>query len=224
MRKQFLVALVIFVATLPLSAKKKGTPEYVLPNRQIEIAFIDFTPAEKDCLNYAWAAAVQSLLRAQQVRMKQSDLVMKASGGDKCYTAIDDYHALMKSLEGDYTPEANRRIKISTRLLNVNDPNTVVGSLLRQRTIVIVRDGRPYLLKGATYDDHYTGDTYTHWYVLRQLRLIDPARAGAAEVVIDFTKEAPADATQAYVPRVGEPYDVVVKELRLGELSSGYSN
>src|SRR2546423_10186270 len=70
-----LVALLLCV--LPTFAgKKRGYPEYVKPDQVIDIpsAAASVSTAKKNCLNYGWAAAVETMLRVQGLTFKQQDI------------------------------------------------------------------------------------------------------------------------------------------------------
>lgn len=216
------LGLAILLPCSAAGAKKKGLPEYVNPDQHVEIAGAetDFSAATRNCLNYGWAAGIETMLRSYRVKMSQADLVTKASGGEKCILDIGDYEPLVRSVEGDYTPEANRRIKISAEFQAgpPEDMGALVGLLVRQKAVMIVLGGRPYLVAGATYDDRFQS-AYLHTFLVKKLKLIDlmvpPGKPGR---VVEFER------TEKTIKAIEAVCSVSVRELRLGELSEGYSH
>src|SRR6185436_9008063 len=81
--------MLIGILSPALVAKKRAPTMYVKPDQVAEIAGADqrFASADKPCANYAWAAAVNSVLAADDVRLPQSYWAVRASGGDRCLDA-----------------------------------------------------------------------------------------------------------------------------------------
>ena len=75
--------MLLAALALPLAAEKKpkGAPLMRLPDQTVELtAFWLPTPVQK-CANWAWAVAVEAMLKSQQVAIKQNTWVQKANNG-----------------------------------------------------------------------------------------------------------------------------------------------
>src|SRR4051812_49378054 len=114
--KQAIAIVLLFAAALPLTAgkkKPKGTM-YRKADQKVEIAGAPASlgTADRKCENYAWAAIVETMMRAQQVPIKQDDWAMRSSGGMKCNPALDDYAQRAQSINGDYTLDGGKKVRI----------------------------------------------------------------------------------------------------------------
>ena len=73
--------IILLLAALPLYSDKKpkGAPLVRLPDQSVELtAFWLPIPVQK-CTNWAWAVAVEAMLKSQQVAIKQNDWVQKVT-------------------------------------------------------------------------------------------------------------------------------------------------
>jgi hypothetical protein len=205
-----------------LAAKKRAPAMYVNPNQLVEIpdAARLFAFADKPCANYAWAAAVNTLLAAESVRLPQSHWVVRASGGDKCLPRVEDLAGLTQQIEGDYTLDSGRRIKLRSQF-HAGPPNTIddlVVLLRNGRPAIILLSGRVLLLQGILYDDHMRSYN-DHFFIVKELRLIDPALAPSAPGrTVTFVREK--DDTN--LREIEGVLTLTVRDLKVGELSEGY--
>src|SRR4051812_22345420 len=99
------VLLIMLLLVLPATAGKKkpmGTM-YRKPNQKVEIAnaAAALGAAHRKCENYAWAAIVETMARAQEVPIAQDEWAMRTSGGEKCYPSLDDYAQRAQALNGN---------------------------------------------------------------------------------------------------------------------------
>ena len=75
-----------------------GVSKMLRPDQQVELAdLLSMAPAKQKCENWAWAAAVESILRAQEVPLAQSYWVTKADGGEVCKESATDLSAATPS-------------------------------------------------------------------------------------------------------------------------------
>jgi hypothetical protein len=192
------------------------------PDQVIEIAdaAAKFSVANRPCASYRWAAAVESMLRAYDLPWTQQQLVTSTFGGDKCLTEMKDAVSVSRRLEREYTLENSRRVRLRTE--HLPGPPTVdrVGAHLRGgHPLMLLWQGRIYLLAGITYDEIYPDEKqpYHRFLAIRQLRLIDPSIApdNPGRMVI-FERDKRDPATIAGV------LAITVQELKLGQLSEGY--
>jgi hypothetical protein len=216
--------LVLLMIALPvgLAAKKRAPAMYVNPNQLVEIpdAARLFAFADKPCANYAWAAAINTLLAVDGVRLPQAHWVVRASGGDKCLPRVEDLAGLTQQIEGEYTLDSGRRIKLRSQF-HAGPPNTIddlVVLLRNGRPSIILLSGRVLLLQGILYDDHMRSYN-DHFFIVKELRLIDPALSpGAPGRTVNFIREK--DDTN--LREIEGVITLTVRELRVGELSEGY--
>ncbi len=221
MRKRVLMLLIV-VLPMGLAAKKRAPAMYVNPNQLVEIADAAriFAVADKPCGNYAWAAAVNTLLAVDGVRLPQSHWVVRASGGDKCLTRVEDPAGMTQQIEGDYTLDSGRRIKLRSQF-HAGPPNTIddlVVLLRNGRPSIILFSGRVLLLQGILYDDHMRSYN-DHFFIVKELRLIDPALAPSAPGrTVTFLR----DKDDANLAEIEGVITLTVRDLKVGELSEGY--
>jgi hypothetical protein len=222
--RRIMVALSVCILSAGLSAAKKRAPAmYVKPDQVAEIADASqtFASAEKTCANYAWAAAVNTLLAPDDVRLPQAHWVLRATAGDKCLAKIDDVAAFTRQVDGDYTLNNGRRIHLRTSF-SPGPPDTIdtlVMALRERRSAIILLSGRAYLLQGILYDDHMRSYN-DHFFIVKELRLIDPAIApGAKGRTATFVR----DKDDANVREIEGIITLTVRDLKLGELSDGYT-
>ena len=135
--------------------------------------------AAKQCLNYGWAAAAETMLRAQGVDISQTDWVVKAFGGAKCVDSGLDFAALAHALEGDYALTNGRKIRIAAEWqpgapVNID---AIIAGLVQGNVFLMGWNGRAYLLTGITYDREINSKTGYRVYYIKEMRLVDPMAA-----------------------------------------------
>jgi hypothetical protein len=171
---------ILLLLTLPAAAGKKksmGTM-YTKPGQKVEIANVEASlgMANRKCENYAWAAIVETMMRAQQVPIKQNDWVLRTSGGEKCFPILDDYAQRADALNGDYTLNDGRKIRIhADYITGTSTSDTLVYSLRIGRPLLIVYNGRPYLLGGVVYDERIHSSGKANQFIIQDLHLLDAA-------------------------------------------------
>lgn len=135
--------------------------------------------ARRQCNNYGWAAAAESLLRDQGADISQDTWVVKLFGGDKCMDVDLDFAAMAKQLEGGYALASGRKIQISTDWqpgAPVNVDGLIAG-LAQGRLFLLCWKGRAFVLAGMTYDREISARTGNRIYYIREMRLVDPLAA-----------------------------------------------
>ncbi len=171
---------ILLLLTMPAFAGKKksmGTL-YTKPGQKVEIANIgaELGVANRKCENYAWAAIVETMMRAQQVPITQKDWVLRTSGGEKCFPTLDDYMQRAAALNGDYTLNDGRKIRIhADYIAGTATSDTLVYSLRIGRPLLIVYNGRPYLLGGIVYDELVHSSGKANEFIIKELHLLDAA-------------------------------------------------
>lgn len=174
----FLIAAVFSIAA---SAQKKQ--KGVMYNRLDQVVEISDAPAKaatasKSCTNYAWAANVETILKAQGFPLKHEDLVMKAAGGMRCLTEMN-YAETTRYISGDFMPYPNQRRRVEAVWIEgaPRYPDAVIVSVRDGLPIVIVWKNKPYLLYGLVFDAYLTPNTQENIFYIKELRLIDPTVA-----------------------------------------------
>jgi hypothetical protein len=195
-RMRHLLIATLSLTLLPAAAQKKNKNGYgnfyLKPNQKVEIAKADaaLQPARRKCENYAWAAIVETMMRAQDVKIPQDDWATKTSAGMKCFPSLNDYPDRALAITDDYALDGGRKVHIEATYSvgSLPDPATFVNSLKLGRPIMVVLNGRPYMLYAATYDEtiHTTG-AIGRQYLLRELKLLDAALPqGKPERIVSF--------------------------------------
>jgi hypothetical protein len=176
--KRVLIFVLLF--SLPLAAGKKkslGTM-YRKADQRVELANAAETlgAAHRKCENYAWAAIVEAMMRQQQVPITQETWAERTSGGMKCYSTLDDYSSRAQALNGDYTLDSGRKVRIHADFIAGSaSPDALIYSLQNGRPLLVVWNGRPYMLYGLVYDEMVHSSGKAHAFIIRELHLLDAA-------------------------------------------------
>jgi hypothetical protein len=221
-RSRLTLLALALICGLPLAAQKGKRGELVKPDQVAELAdaAADFATAERPCANYGWAAAMQTLLAGTGLKLTQEQWVTKVSGGAKCILSVDDFAAMTQAAEGEYVLAGGRRVRL--RVLLQGGAPTIVDSLIVRlragRTYMVMWNDRLYLLAGILYDDRMRS-YYSHVYVVKELRLVDPlvAPGRPGRTVTLQRGEDNLDQIRGLI-------SVELLELRPGQLPDGYPN
>ena len=201
--------LLVGCLCLPASAGKKPKFQGFTPHRQenlkIEIEDIanGIAPAQKACANYAWAAAAETILKYQNVFLKQVDFVVKANGGAVCLTQVNDFDRAVKAISGDYALDDGRKIHVNAEYLAYPPGNTLGGisltlepialALKNRIPVMLMYSGRPLLLYGVIYDEN-TESSGRKTFPIKELWMMDPQLYGKPAAKVSFVngKDDPA--------------------------------
>jgi hypothetical protein len=190
--RRVLAILIVLACFLPAAAydKKPKVGSLIYKENQVdEIPTLPKTaPSTKDCVNYQWAAAVESILRAEQISLKYEDLVARSSGGLKCYPQWD-YAETTRFVTGDYFV-ANKKMHVeATWQAGVPMSHDILANLQRNVPVLFVWKGKPYLVYGALYDYSYRAPGFNDFQI-KELRLMDLAvPAKSADRTLIFSTE-----------------------------------
>lgn len=187
------LALLIAVCALPGSARKRklGMPMAKLP--QQNIALPEFTPviAAQKCENYAWAAGLETLLRAQNVvTLDQHYWVTKLWGGELCEPDFGKFEDLAKAIDGEYVRDDGSKVRVKTTYV-AGVPQAVdslIADLRRGRATLFFWKGHPYLLAGMVYDE-YVAPNGQRLYDIQQMKLRDPYYAQGEQLFATWAKD-----------------------------------
>lgn len=201
--KRVLIPVLILLMALPLSAgkkKSKGTM-YRKADQKIELpdGAATLGTAHRKCENYAWGAIVEAMMRAQQVTISQEDWTERTSGGMKCYPALDDYEQRAQALNGDYTLDGGRKIRIhADYIAGSASADAMIYSLRLGRPLMVVWKGRPYMLTGLVYDEMVHSSGKANAFVIQEMHLLDaslPANSPNRAVIVKKEKDTDTDIT-----------------------------
>ena len=88
-RIAILVALFCVALGLYAGGKKKPQQAYqVLPDQTADLLASSLVTARQNCENWAVAAGLESMLRAQNVTLSQNFWVMRLNGGELCVDTL----------------------------------------------------------------------------------------------------------------------------------------
>lgn len=135
--------------------------------------------AKRQCGNYSWAAAAETLLRAQGADISQTAWVVKVFGGDKCMDTGLDFADMAQKLTGDYALAKGEKIQIATEWqpgppVNVD---ALIAGLMQGRLYMMCWKSHAYIVAGITYDREISARTGNRVFYIREIRLIDPLMA-----------------------------------------------
>jgi hypothetical protein len=198
-RRMAIPGVLLLAMLLSASAQDNKKQKGEMYKRLDQIVEIADAPAKaatasKNCTNYAWAAGVETMLKAQGFPMKHEDLVMKASGGMKCYqNEAWDFAETTKFISGEYVPfpSQKRRVEATWVAGAPRYPDAIIVSLRDGQPVMVVWKGKPYLLYGVLFDAYLTPNTKENIFYIKELRLIDPTvPADKAERKTIFLRES----------------------------------
>lgn len=186
--------VIVLVAALPLIAgKKKGAPLVRLPEQTIEIAEIHLATPGQKCANYAWAVALEAILRMQQVTLDQHFWVQKASGGELCIETVPDAEMLAATINGTYTLEDGRKVRLETHAIaGAPMPDEAIVPLQRQQPAILFWRSRTFLVRGVTYDEYIYPNGQRMFQIL-QLKLLDPLGGKDSELSFVNGRDDPGE-------------------------------
>ena len=179
--------------------KKKSYPPFALHKDLVA----DLNPmpqvvAKQKCGNWAWAAALETVLRSQGVPLDQTFWILRLNNGELCLDSAGTPDDLIRYLERDPHFLGDGK-KIQLRVVYVPGPptamDTVIRSIQQNRPIIVYWRGRARIVSGVTYDEQVstTGD---HFFAARELRMVDlyaaptdPARVSKFDRATDSLAE-----------------------------------
>lgn len=130
-------------------------------------------PDKKErCADWAWGAAVAAALGAQGVPYDAAYWVDKTFGGTRCSKSVGGASSLTSSVDGDYSLDDGRRVRISSRVGPPGGPG-MVAAAKQGRPMVVVYNGMPYVSSGIRYDRVTYSDGSVE-FVLKEIDLINP--------------------------------------------------
>jgi hypothetical protein len=165
------------------------------PDQKLEVADLTGTLADQKCENWAWAADLESILKAQKVDLAQNFWVMKADGGEVCKDQIAAPEDLARLITGEYVLDDGRKVRLEASA--VTGPPVSLDAMIEGpregRPLIFIWKGHPYLYRGMTYDEMIAPNGQRDLEV-HQIELLDPFESGDKQAVtFDRVKENPDD-------------------------------
>ncbi len=178
--RAIIISILVLLA-LPMAAGKKpnGAPLVRLADQSVELkAFWLPTPAQK-CTNWAWAVAVEAMLKAQQVSIRQNDWVMKADRGELCIDTPPTLERLTKVIDGNYVVDDGRHVRLQSHYTAgaPTAPDDLVAPLRQGRPVLMFWKSRALVVRAVTYDE-YVYPNGQRMFQIKELKLVDPLLSG----------------------------------------------
>lgn len=201
MRRARALALLCLVAlAAPVADAGKQKPGFTKQSGTAAMAAFSVVPAGGECGNWAWAAATQSILALDEVKVDQHILLQKAYGGEVCDDRLD-LPALAQVINGDYQLGPKKGMKVVTRVFPAGAPigaEDLIAAIRRNRPMIVFYRSHPYVAVAVDYDE-YIGPNGARIWDARTVTLLDPT-AGDEDhrrVIFDKSKDNVGDFTGA---------------------------
>ncbi|PYY03574.1 MAG: hypothetical protein DMG64_07310 [Acidobacteria bacterium] len=172
------------------SAKKLRLAGWVLRKQSANLEKTAFKVAEKPCENWAWVAGIVSLAAAQGVHIEQQYLVDRLYGGSICRSSPVDVGSLAREISRDYVLPDGQRFRLEAQFSAgaPTQPDPLIVAMRQNRPLMVLWNGRSYLLTGVSYDE-YTAPTGNKLLIVTEFKLFDPA-ANAPKNELTFSRES----------------------------------
>lgn len=197
------LCLLVLVVCSAQAGKPKPRPTLVKLDPQTEtIDDLKLIDPKQSCLNWEWASIVENSLSRQGLALSQTDLILKANGGEVCVLAAIELTEIKKAVEGIYVQPDGSKVEVDAIVLPgvPRDVGYLLGRIRDQRPILILWRGHPYALKAIEYDEYvYPNDQ--RMYEARKLMLLDPESGKL--VTFDKEKDNALDLGGTLEVRVG---------------------
>ncbi len=202
-RALILLAVIVF----PLAGGKKPlktAPLVRLQDKHVELSVFWLpTPVQK-CTNWAWAVALEAMLKAQQVTIKQNAWVIKAHYGELCIDDPPSLESLAKWVDGPYILDDGRHILLQSRIISgaPTIPDDLIAPLALGRPVLLFWKSRAMVVRAVTYDE-YIYPNGQRMFQIKQMKLVDPLLTGKErEVSFENGRDDPADIAGAFLVEV----------------------
>ena len=174
MFRRVLVFAMLFALPLSAAKKPKGVPMAKLPNQQAEIPNLVLPNPAQKCNNYAWAVAIATMLKKQDVPLDQNFWVERANGGDLCVDPLPTMERLAKVIEGRYTLDDGRKVQLDLRVIDgaPTVPDDALAPLKHGLPLLVFWNAHAYVLHGAVYDE-FIYPNGQRMYLIRELKMTD---------------------------------------------------
>jgi hypothetical protein len=181
MTQRLILICVLLALALPLSADKKpkGASLVRLPDQAVELkVFWLPTPVQK-CTNWAWAVAVEAMLKSQQVSMRQNVWVQKADFGEVCIDVAPTMEKLAQVVGGPYVLDDGRHVRFEPRYVSSAPtvPDDLILPLQQGRPVLLFWKSRALVVRAVVYDE-YIYPNNQRMFEIKEIKLVDPLLKG----------------------------------------------
>ena len=184
--------LLIASLSAPSPAAKKKQPKVSVllrPGVTAELAVPAAVGAAEKCENWAWAAAVETILRSQDVALDQHYWVQKSDGGEICLESLAPLEHIARIVRGEYVLDDTRKVRLEARY-TVGAPvdmGSIIVGLNRGQPALLAWKGHAYVIYGVLYDE-YLSPSGNRFFEIRELKLIDPFYAEGEGSRVSFVR------------------------------------
>ena len=177
-----LASLISFFALAALA--QEGIPLQVRPGQLVDVPSFTATVAAQKCKDWAWAAAIDTVLGLQGVKLGQKYWITKLHGGELCDDDFRSFENLPRLIEGEYTRADDSKARVSASYApgaptNVDD---MIVAMRRGRPLILFWKGHAYVLSGLVYDE-YIAPSGQRIFEVREMKLRDPYFSGGKQFV-----------------------------------------
>lgn len=132
----FIISALIFIGLSPVFSQQRsvdqvGTHSYVAGPTSLEI---DLQPAEKECLNWSWAACLQAVFKFYGLEVKQEQIVKKLFKGSPC--TIPNSYAILNGVSG-WAPDSGKKFSTVYSQGGVWTNDKIVGCLAGRAPMIV---------------------------------------------------------------------------------------
>jgi hypothetical protein len=177
-----LVCLIFFA--LSAVAQEPPVSLQVRPGQLVDVPSFTATVAAQKCKDWAWAAALDTVLGLQGVKLGQKYWITKLHGGELCDDDFSRFEDLPRLIEGEYTREDASKVRVSASYVagaptHVDD---LIVALRRGHPLILFWKGHAYVLSGLVYDE-YIATSGQRIFEVREIKLRDPYLSGGKQFV-----------------------------------------
>jgi hypothetical protein len=204
MKRGLAVASILLFGFVSLWAgKPKPRPTLVKLDPQTEdIGDLEFKTPKQPCPNWMWASIVETALAQQNLSLTQTQLILKANGGEVCTIAAIELADIKNTVEGVYVQPDGSKVQVEAVVVPgvPQDVGYLIGRVREKHPLLILWRGHPYALKAIEYDQYvYPNDQ--RMYEARKLFLLDPETQKS--IIFDKEKDNALDLGGTLEIRVG---------------------
>ena len=181
----------LFFWRKPPQPKGGGVSKMLRPDQQVELAeLLSMAPAKQKCENWAWAAVVESILKAQKVPLTQSYWVTKADGGEVCKESATDLSMLPKLINGSYVLDDGRKVRLVATLVAgaPAEMSAMIEAPRSGRPLLFVWKNHAYIYRGISYDEMIAPNGQRE-FEIRRLKLLDPFLEGGEKQAVSYDRD-----------------------------------
>ncbi|HEX2330347.1 MAG TPA: hypothetical protein VHN74_16610 [Candidatus Angelobacter sp.] len=163
---------VLLCASLSADKKKLGQAYKLKPDQVAELTDVRLTTAHENCENWAVAAGLEMMLRAQGVKLAQSFWVTRLSGGEVCTPDLPSIDAIAKEVNRDFVLDDGRHVHLELNFTSgaPNQIDAILAGLQHQQVSMLFWRGHAWYLSGLLYDE-YVGLDGGRLFEVKELRL-----------------------------------------------------